>query len=354
MAKKLFAILQLYTVAMVFIHVSATPSYDFMASSADGENGQATTEPEEVGKLDLITFNTEKIEGVYHSSGGGGIRFISEAFGESRYLSIRTLNGELLMSVNRQSEVATLMTIMGRQFLILNHTVSETGRYLTGFVVPADYSQRLSESLKKHQIPLKILRHLEFETANTTRNDAMEELLARPEVEMIRGVIREFAIKRIIGAENLPAMTIYVLAMRLTKFQNYKMELSSDEMNPPAQRAKRSHCGSWWSSSQKQHCSNSGKCCRRCPVGPQCRGMCGPGCHPAWYWWGVCGSWCYKQGCYDHDICCQNWVSWGCQVPDSSFSCDGGYNCYRDDPVPHYILTSGGRLLYERIRAFLG
>ena len=71
MAKKLFAILQLYAVAMVFIYVSATPSYDFIVSSADGENGQATTEPE-VGKLDLITFNTEKIEGVYHSSGGGG------------------------------------------------------------------------------------------------------------------------------------------------------------------------------------------------------------------------------------------------------------------------------------------
>jgi len=337
--------------AMVFMYVSASPSYDFTASSADGEDGHATGEPEETGKLDMITLNPEKIEGVYHSSGGGGIHFLSEAFGESRYLSIRTLSGELLVSVKRQSAVATAMTIMGRQFLILNHTMSKTGRYLTGYVVPADFSQKVSESLKKQQmITQKILRHLEFETANTTRNDAMEELIVRPEVEMIRGVVRELAALRITGAENPPAMTIYVLAMRLTKFQNYRMELSSGQMNPPARRAKRSHCGSWWSSSREQHCSNNGKCCTRCPVGNLCRGMCGPGCNPAWFWWIVCGSWCYKQGCYDHDICCQNWNSWGCQVP-IGFSCSG-YNCYSDDPVPWS--PEGWQRILQQLREILG
>ena len=93
MARKLFIFLQLYTMAMVFMYMSASPAYDFTASSADGEDGHATSEPEEVGKLDMITLNPEKIEGVYHSSGGGGIHFLSEAFGESRYLSIRTLSG---------------------------------------------------------------------------------------------------------------------------------------------------------------------------------------------------------------------------------------------------------------------
>ena len=330
MARKLFTILQLYAVATVFMNVSASPAYDFAASSADGENGHVTSEPEEMGKLDMVTLNPEKIEGVYHSSGGGGVHFISEAFGESRYLSIRTLSGELLMSINRQSAVATFMTVMGRRFLILNHTVSETERYLTGYVVPADLSQRVSESLKKQRITPKFLRHLDFETANTTRNDAMEELIARPEVEMIRGIVRELATLQITGTENPPAMTIYVLAMRLTKFQNYKMELSADQMNPPAQRAKRGHC--WFTWLGRRHCSNNGKCCSRCPIGSQCLGMCGPGCNPAWYWWGVCSTWCYQQGCYDHDICCDNWNLWGCQVP-VTFSCSG-FICYSDRTVP--------------------
>ena len=352
MARKLFSILQLYAMAVVFMSVSASTAYDFTAGSADGENGRTAGEPEEAGKLDLITLSTEKIEGVYHSLGGGGIRFVSEAFGESRYLGIRTLNGELLVSVKRRSAVVTSMTIMGRQFLILNHTKSETERYLTGYVVPPDFSQRLSESLKNQQITRKILRHLEFETANTTRNDAMEELIVRPEVEMIRGIVRELASLHITGAESPPAMTIYILAMRLTKFQSSRMELSSSQMNRPAQRAKRSHCPSpWWSSTPKRHCPHSGRCCTRCPVGGSlCRGMCGPGCDPAWYWWFICGSWCYKQGCYDHDVCCQNWDSWGCQVP-IGFSCSG-YNCYSDATVPWR--TEGWLRILQKLREILG
>ena len=135
MERKLFTFLLLYAVAMVFMYVSASPAY--LASTAVGENGRAAAE---VGKLDMITFNPEKIEGVYHSSGGGGVHFVSEAVGESRYLGIHTLSGELLMSVKRQSAVATAMTIIGRQFLILNHTMNKTGRYLSGYVVPDDFS----------------------------------------------------------------------------------------------------------------------------------------------------------------------------------------------------------------------
>jgi len=70
----------------VFMYVSASSSHDFVASRADGENGHATSEPEEAGKLDMITLNPEKNAGVYHSSRGGGVCFVSEAVGESHYL----------------------------------------------------------------------------------------------------------------------------------------------------------------------------------------------------------------------------------------------------------------------------
>ena len=114
------------------------------------------------------------------------------AAGESCYLGLHTLSGELLMSVKQQSAVATSMNVMGRQFLILNSTVSETERYLTGYAVPPDFSQRLSELLEKEPVSntLKLLHHLDFETASTKRNAAMEELLVRPEVEMIRGIVK--------------------------------------------------------------------------------------------------------------------------------------------------------------------
>ena len=238
------------------------------------------------------------------------------------------------MSVKRQSAVATSMNVMGRQFLILNSTVSETERYLTGYAVPPDFSQRLSELLEKEPVSntLKLLHHLDFETASTKRNAAMEELLVRPEVEMICGIVKEFATREITGAESVPAMTIYALAMQLTKLQKYKMETSLKQMNVPARRSKRGTCWlSWWTG--ERYCSNNDQCCVTCPVGSGCTGMCGPGCNPAWYWWGTCNTWCYQQGCYDHDVCCnRNWNSWGCQVP-VSFSCSS-YHCYSDASVP--------------------
>jgi len=55
----------------------------------------ATSEPEEVGKLDMVTLNPEKNAGVYHNSRGGGVRFVSEAVGESHYLGLHTLIGDI-------------------------------------------------------------------------------------------------------------------------------------------------------------------------------------------------------------------------------------------------------------------
>ena len=95
MARRLFTFLQLYSMDMVFMYVSASSSHDFVASSADGENGHVTSEPKETGKLDMVALNPEKNEGVYHSSGGGGVRFVSEAVGESRYLGLHTLIGDM-------------------------------------------------------------------------------------------------------------------------------------------------------------------------------------------------------------------------------------------------------------------
>lgn len=95
---------------------------------------------------------------------------------------------------------------------------------------------------------------------------------------------------------------------------------------------------------QKRSCSSR---CNRCPEGPYCLGMCGPGC---WWCWRICPSlvaaagsfvWfpygyiinhlvndcCFHQGCYDHDVCCDRlgYFHSRCLFP-IGFSCSG-YRC---------------------------
>ena len=298
--------------------VSTTPY------SGDSPEEISITElPEESGKVNVITLNSKKMEAIYYRSKDSGIHILSEVNGEKYHIEIRTLEGEILVMVEHPNQIATSITIMGHQFLIVNNTLSETERYLTGYAVPEAFSKTITSALKKKRLNLKVLRHLDFEGANNSRDNAMEELLMRPEVVMIEEAARALGGQGIMGNENPAAMPFYVLAMRLTKFRNQFLGTTAVNVAP---RVKRGHC--WWSF---DHCWNNGRCCWTCPRGNSCLGMCGPGCNNCWWW--VCGTCCYWEGCYDHDRCCGNWNSWGCQLP-IGFNCDLGYWCYSDSTAP--------------------
>jgi len=63
--------------------------------------------------------------------------------------------------------------------------------------------------------------------------------------------------------------------------------------------------------------------CTKTSEGQLCVGMCGPHCN---CWSFVCGDCCFHNGCYCHDLCCVNYVSWSCLFP-FGFSCERGYRC---------------------------
>ena len=68
---------------------------------------------------------------------------MSEIHATKAFLAIRTLQGDALIT-SLQYPHGVLLTIMGRQFLILNSSTIER-RELTGFVVPQEYSEQVYE-----------------------------------------------------------------------------------------------------------------------------------------------------------------------------------------------------------------
>ena len=296
----------------------------------DGFDGSA-------GKLNMVTTSPEKIEGRYHSIGGGGIHFLSEFLPESEVaeLTIRTLEGELLIT-SLQNNHGLLLTVMGRQFLIINSSTTERLQ-LTGFVVPQEYSETVSQKLKTTQIPLKTLRNLDFEGGNATRQSAYEELLSRAEVGMIIDAAKMLGMSGVMGNENPSAFNFYILALRFAKFRSQEVPETETELEQQQQqRSKRSHC--WWG---RTHCSNNGRCCYSCPQGNDCLGLCGPGCG---CWWWVCFNCCWNRFCHGHDLCCSGpngYNTWGClgafqgllNWATAGFTCHLPYWCYSDAPV---------------------
>ena len=114
--------------------VSSTPYPDYSGDSPD--ESSPTEMPEENGKVNVIILDSEKLEAIYYSSQEYGIHILSEVRGEEEHLEVRTLEGEILVVAEHPNQIATSLTIMGHQFLIVNNTVSATERYLTGYAVP--------------------------------------------------------------------------------------------------------------------------------------------------------------------------------------------------------------------------
>ena len=98
--------------------------------------------------------------------------------------------------------------------------------------------------------------------------------------------------------------------------------------NRKHRRSKKSTSCGWW---------------RQKPIGPNCLGMCGPGCW--WCWRYVCGDCCYHLGCYEHDVCCQDYFSSACLCRLRlvlHFSCSGYPNCGNPPPPPPPPKSGGG------------
>lgn len=297
-----FSSLVFIFLAVIFLVSTSTASY--LPAEAPGDKG----------KLKIVTLDSKKLEAIYYDSEESGIHIISEVNTEGKDVKVLLLAGEVLVSIHQPKEAVASLTIMGHQFLIVNNTSNSTELSLIGFAVPRVFSRAVTSQLKRKKSLNKVLRHLDFQGANSSKNRAVEELLTRPEIALTEEAAEALGNQKIVGRENPAVMAFYVLAMRLTKFRE------GPQWTPGNIRGKRSsQC-----SQGETYCSNSQKCSKVCPLGPSCTGMCGNGCN-CWAW--LCGSCDLHVGCYSHDICCgRDSSSWGCLLP-FGFSCDRYYSC---------------------------
>jgi hypothetical protein len=141
---------------------------------------------------------------------------------------------------------------------------------------------------------------------------AVKRLLRMPEAELIEELAIALGREGVTGKKVPASLSLYRIAMRIAKLLDEEGE--EEEETGDTSRADRSV--------GKRGLFDIFKKCKKDPIGSDCLGRCGRGCS-CWPW--VCGSCCYYQGCYEHDLCCRNLYSEDC-LSIWNFSCSS-YSC---------------------------
>jgi len=258
----------------------------FVLGAAAGQDDDPVS-----SKLRVITASTTRVEAEFYTP-TDGIHILSEVRnnGETVRILITTTGGESLFAVDRPLYSFGLVSIVGNEFLFVNETSDNGETKMTDYLVPLGYSQKVMRAIKRDRLS-KILRYLNRETVNATATSAFEELIARPEVLLIKEAAFALGNTGLKGVNNPAAMAFYStaihLANELTVDDDDREDEISDEL-PFAIRGRRS----------TRYCTNSRSNCIKCPRGRKCLGLCGPGCR---CWEFVCDDCCYNIGCYLHD-----------------------------------------------------
>ena len=292
------------------------------------------------GKLHLFSMTAEKMDGVYYNKEGGGIRFISEH--DSIYIGTMEGEGEPLLVGEKPAGSARMIQILQTNLL----EVREGASVYEEFVVPDSMAARMKVALKssnpqKFKKALRNVHRLEL-NVNVTKQNSINEMLERPEIQLMQDAALKLMDLGIAGDQYPSALTFLVTVKRFITLRLNATEIPEPDTGsgsePSHPREKRA-CSNWLSRNCPSH---------RCPRGSNCLGMCGPRC--SWCWpicphlrttgvslafgiraayvlshiWNDC---CFHQGCYDHDVCCgrYGYNSTRCLFP-RGFSCSG-YSC---------------------------
>ena len=247
-------------------------------------------------KLQIISATQERLE-VNFFSPTTGIHILSQVHsnGELVQVSITSMDGDTIFAVDRPTDSSqSLLTIAGSEFLMINETLDNGESKLTEYAIPETYSLQVKNAMKRDMLSKSILRHLDRENVNSSGRNAIDNLLMRPEVQLIAAAAVALGNSGLHGTENPAAMAFYATALRFSTVLAGHDHDTSDTL----QRNKRGW-NDWWYGS---YCSNSDSYCypaSYCPDGPSCTGLCGPGCT---CWWFVCLDCCWNVGCYYHDV----------------------------------------------------
>ena len=276
----------------------------------------AVAAPRDGGRLQVLSLSPARLQVKYHTGVGKGIHVMSEVNQQDNYIDISTLSGEKIVSAQfSTSEPAALWRIMG-------NNVFRVGRQ--AHVVSSDTTS-VREELRR----VKMLSHIQTtEDIKETLRSAYTKLLDHPEnhldaiVELSRIIGEEHGVT---GNNNPAALNLHKLALHFYKVNargqdHQPMQKEEKEAEETPKRiSKRETCerpGFWGSTLYTYGCSS-------CPIGSECLGLCGKDCY-CWAW--VCGTCCYYQGCYEHDLCCkESFFSTSCILP-VGFSCNS-FSC---------------------------
>ena len=283
---------------------TATAREEYFPAHKEGSDSDSQ------GVLMVLTATPEAVEAVYRSPDGRGIDFQSEKYGDAQSVTVRNNHGKIILEVIHPSKQSTLVTAMSDEFLLVHSPYGKTEEY----TVPPLHSPHVRALVQSGEVPDEyMLSKLEEATAET-RERVFGALLGLPEMRTIKEASFALGESGVTGTDSPAALVFYAIAMRLTQ----SVQEDSNDNVPAHEQG----CG-WFSSGSR--CGHNDACCKKCPKGSQCLGMCGPVCSPCW--WFACGDCCYHQGCYDHDVCCRKYgfVSVQCLVP-VGFSCSS-YKC---------------------------
>ena len=269
-------------------------------------------------QLRMREISRSRIKGEY-SNVYGGISFESIATNTHHSLSIKTLEGKkVLATLQHMPNTQMKISLFDKNFILARHPRNLDSH--TEYLVPKRFHRFIDMAVKQAKI-MRILENvLDKESVNATRETTIAELLVSTEASLVINTAMALGNRGVIGVDNPPAMTFYVLAMQLHALQNIlsqklenelKLQHTSRNQQNMLQEINRKESRNQLETMaqvNKKSCKRDN--CKRCPEGNKCTGLCGFQCN-CWKW--VCGNCCYNKMCYDHDRCCEkNWLSWGC------------------------------------------
>ena len=155
-------------------------------------------------------------------------------------------------------------------------------------------------------------KHLDRSVGDTTKplSETIRDLSQMEEIALLEDASRAVGERGVTGKNTPMVLPFHMFALKMTRLLDVSSQNAITIEQSPVPVALPSQ-------------NKRGADCKKYKKYADCKGLCGKGCN-CWKW--VCGDCCYHQGCYDHDVCCEDhgYFSSECLgVPE----CDEPYDC---------------------------
>lgn len=174
--------------------------------------------PGENGKLKVISLKPDELLAEYRTGDEEGVAVISKTTDKKHHLSIKTIDGDVLISVKSGAgNSATLWNIVGYNILSQdNIRLSHVDEYL----VPPEAAKSVEEQLESGHISKKLIHTLETGAIDEAKRSAFSNLFARPEMKGVMSMIEKLGVAGIKGHENQAAFNLYSIILNFAKLQD--------------------------------------------------------------------------------------------------------------------------------------